>query len=151
MKPIAYSLQFRGHAARLHGDCVRLRLSAPSAALVTTIGAFGVRGRFDDVSGGEATLDAQLSLGRSRTVDRGTIDFGRGNTVRFRSRPPRLARSPDPHLEQGAVIREVEGGKGQFAGAEGLITSNFLISDTGDVTDNHFGLIFIRDDTERQS
>jgi hypothetical protein len=42
-------------------------------------------------------------------------------------------------------VREVEGGSGQFASAEGLITSNFLVSDTGEVTDNHFGVIFVHD------
>jgi hypothetical protein len=57
----------------------------------------------------------------------------------------RLAACPDPNLRQGTVVQEVEGGDGQFAGAEGLITSNFFVSDTGEVTDNHFGLIFVRD------
>ncbi len=57
----------------------------------------------------------------------------------------RLGSSPDPHLRHGSVVREVEGGDGQFAGAEGLITSNFFVSDTGEVTDNQFGLIFVRD------
>jgi hypothetical protein len=38
----------------------------------------------------------------------------------------------------------VESGEGQFAGASGLVTSNFTLSATGEVTDNHFGLIFVR-------
>ena len=38
----------------------------------------------------------------------------------------------------------VDGGEGQFAGASGYITSNFTLSDTGDVTDNQFGVIFVK-------
>jgi hypothetical protein len=38
----------------------------------------------------------------------------------------------------------VDGGEGQFAGANGIITSNFTLSATGEVTDNHFGVIFVR-------
>jgi len=37
---------------------------------------------------------------------------------------------------------QVDSGEGQFAGASGLITSNFSVSDTGDVVDHHFGLLF---------
>jgi hypothetical protein len=42
------------------------------------------------------------------------------------------------------VIWRVEGGEGQFAGASGLITSNFTIDEAGEVTDNHFGVIFVK-------
>jgi hypothetical protein len=37
----------------------------------------------------------------------------------------------------------VLGGTGQFAGATGRVTSNFVLSDTGELTDNQFGLIFL--------
>jgi hypothetical protein len=144
MKPITYSLQFRGQATPLRSNLLRLRLTAPSSALVTTVGAMGVRGRFNDVSGGEAFLHSELQLDEeSSFADRGTIEFGRGNTVRFRSIGGRLTHCPDPHLTHGAAIRQVEGGEGQFAESEGLITSNFFISDTGEVTENHFGVIFV--------
>jgi hypothetical protein len=38
----------------------------------------------------------------------------------------------------------VDSGEGQFQGATGYITSNFLVSDQGEVTDYHFGLIFLK-------
>ena len=38
----------------------------------------------------------------------------------------------------------VESGEGQFAGASGLITSNFTLSANGELIDNHFGVIFVR-------
>jgi hypothetical protein len=147
MTPITYSLQFRGRASSIAADRLRLRLTAPSSALVTSLGPNGVRGALEDVSGGDATLEAELSLHEQSTFDdAGTIEFGHGNSVRFRSLGiGRLATCPDPNLRHGAVVREVEGGDGQFAQAEGLITSNFLVSDTGEVTGNHFGLIFVHE------
>jgi hypothetical protein len=41
------------------------------------------------------------------------------------------------------VMWRVEGGEGQFAGANSLITSNFFVGEAREVTDNHFGVIFI--------
>jgi len=147
MKPIAYSLQFRGRASSVDSDRIRFRLTAPSTALVTRLGPHGVHGEFEDVSGGDATLEAELSLREQSTFDdAGTIEFGHGNSVRFRSVGlGRLVACPAPNLRHGTVVREVQGGDGQFARAEGLITSNFLVSDTGEVTDNHFGLIFVHE------
>ena len=145
MRPIAYSLQFRGRSTSPRSGRLHFSLSAPSTALVTTVGADGVHSVFEEVPGGEATFEGELALGEQSAFDDfGTIEFGRGNRLRFHSVGlGRLAASPDPHLRHGSVVREVEGGDGQFAGAEGVITSNFFVSDTGEVTDNQFGLIFV--------
>jgi hypothetical protein len=37
----------------------------------------------------------------------------------------------------------VKGGEGHFAGASGLITSNFFVGENFEVTDHHFGVIFV--------
>jgi hypothetical protein len=37
----------------------------------------------------------------------------------------------------------IESGEGQFAGASGLITSNFFVGAQGEVIDHHFGVIFV--------
>src|SRR5438093_2104411 len=148
MKPITYSLQFRGRATSAGSSTLRVRLTAPSSALVTTIGPEGVRSAFEEVAGGEAIFDAELVLDDARSTfhEAGTIAFGRGNIVRYRSvESGRLVGCPDRNLRHGAVVREVEGGEGQFAGAEGFITSSFLVSDTGEVTDNQLGLIFVHE------
>ena len=147
MKPLAYSLQFRGRATPAGLDLVRFTLAAPSSAVVTSMGPDGVCGTFEDVAGGEATFETELSLRRDETFDdAGTIEFGRNHRIRVRSvGTGRLLACPDPHLRHGTVVRKVAGGDGQFARAEGFITSNFIVSDTGEVTDNHFGLIFIHD------
>jgi hypothetical protein len=146
MKPITYSLQFRGRASPVGSERMRLRLTAPSSALVTSLGPDGVQSAVEEVAGGDAALDVELSLREQTFEDAGTIEFGHGNSVRFRSvGPGRLVKCPDRNLRHGTVVREVEGGNGQFERAEGLITSNFLVSDTGEVTDNHLGLIFVQE------
>jgi hypothetical protein len=125
-------------------------LWAPSSAVRTTVGPDGVSGGIEELPGAEARLESEFSFdGRSVFDGVGTIDFGDGHVLRFRSLGVGcLAPSPDPNLRHGASVREVEGGTGQFAGATGLITSNFFISDTGEVTDNDLGLIFVHERKE---
>jgi hypothetical protein len=48
-------------------------------------------------------------------------------------------------VQQGAVTWRIDGGDGQFAGAQGLITSNFLVGPNGEVTDHHLGVIYLDD------
>jgi len=46
-------------------------------------------------------------------------------------------------LQRGAVTWEVTEGRGQFAGATGLITSNFTVGSKGEVVDNHYVRLFL--------
>lgn len=73
----------------------------------------------------------------------GSINFGTRHVLRFHARDGRLEPTPDAHLRQGTATAEVEGGSGQFANASGRITSNFFLSDTGELTDHQLGLVFI--------
>ena len=147
MKPIVFSLQFRGRARPVGSDRLHLTLSAPSSAVISSVGAGGLRSVLEDVPGAEAKLETELSFDDGAAFDDvGLIEFGRGHVLNFRSVGLGcLWPSPEPNLRHGALVREVEGGAGQFAGARGLITSNFFISDTGEVTDNDLGLIFVHD------
>jgi hypothetical protein len=72
--------------------------------------------------------------------------------VRAQAQRGRRGVAPDGWDADAAAARSREG-TGCSHGREGLITSNFLVSDTGEVTDNHFGLIFVheRGRTERAS
>jgi hypothetical protein len=123
MKPTIYSMQFRGQAREVAPGVVR-----------------------KIAEGAETRLESDVSFSDETTFrEEGTIDFGDGNRVRFRTLGVGwLGLSPEPELRQGAVIWEVDGGNGRFEDAQGLITSNFLVSDTGDVTDNQFGVVFVR-------
>jgi hypothetical protein len=145
LKPIVYSLQFRGRITSLSSRVLEQRASAPSQVLVTTVDADGLAGRVEPGKGEEALLVSRLVLADDGSFDQsGTIEFAPGHVLNFRSvAAARLGSSPDPHLRHGAAVWEIEGGDGQFRGARGRITSNFFLSDTDELTDNHFGLIFV--------
>jgi len=121
------------------------RATAPSSVLATSVGERGLTGRFEADDGYEAVLESRLVLGDDGSFDEvGSIVVGPGNVIRFRTvGVGHLAPSPDPHLEHGTAMWEIEGGEGQFEGARGRITSNFFVSDTGELTDNHLGVIFV--------
>jgi len=141
-----YSLQLRGQAAEVAPGVLRAVTAAPSSALATTVGREGFEGRLELVEGDDARFESEVAFSDETTFrEEGTIDFGGGNRLRFRTVGVGwLGSSPEPELRHGAVIWEVDGGDGRFVGAQGLITSNFFVSDTGDVTGNHLGVIFVR-------
>jgi hypothetical protein len=145
LRPIVYSLQFRGRITSLSSRVLEQRASAPGQVLVTTVDAHGLAGRVEPGEGDEAVLVSRLVLADDGSFDQsGTIEFAPGHALAFRSvSAARLERSPDPHLRHGAAVWEIEGGEGQFRGAHGRITSNFFLSDTDELTDNHVGLIFV--------
>jgi hypothetical protein len=146
VEPAIYSLQFRGQADEVAPGVLRAVTSAPSSVLATTVGKGGFEGRFELVEGDDARFESEVAFTDETTFrEEGTIDFGGGNRLRFRTVGVGwLGPCPEPDLKHGAVIWEVDGGDGRFVGAQGLITSNFFVSDTGDVTDNHLGVIFVQ-------
>jgi len=98
-------------------------------------------------SGGKATFESEVTLaGESSFVESGSIAFGEGNhRLRFSTvGQGHLGSSADPKLKSGVVMWRIEKGEGQFANATGYITSNFTLSDAGEVTDHHFGVIFVQ-------
>jgi hypothetical protein len=145
LRPIVYSLQFRGRITSLSSRVLEGRATAPSQVLITTVDANGLAGRVEPGEGEEALFVSRLVLAEDGSFDQaGTIEFAPGHILAFRSvGAARLGRSPDPHLSHGAAVWEVEGGEGQFRGAHGRITSNFFVSDTNELTDNHYRLIFV--------
>ncbi|MBA3365099.1 MAG: hypothetical protein H0U03_04845 [Actinobacteria bacterium] len=145
MRSVAFSMQFRGHSNRLSPGVLTARATAPSSALVTEIDCDGVHGRLEAREGEEAHLECRLTfLDVVRFEEVGTISFGNGNTLRFRSAGTgTLATSADPGLRHGAAAWDVDGGAGVFAGASGRIVSNFLLSDSGELTDHQLGVLFL--------
>jgi hypothetical protein len=84
--------------------------------------------------------------GPQHFTETGSIAFGEGDHMLNFSTVGQgeLIPSADPKEMSGAVTWKVDSGEGQFQGATGYITSNFLVSDQGEVTDYHFGLIFLK-------
>jgi hypothetical protein len=105
---------------------------------------------------GPGILDAELSARGAHVATRlvfldeatfreeGTIDFGNGNTLRFRSLGRgRLELSPDGSVRHGTSVLEVDGGAGRYEGATGQITSNFVLSPNGEIRDEQVIVLFI--------
>jgi hypothetical protein len=142
----AFSIHFRGRSTRLSPGVLTAHATAPSCAFVTEIGEHGVHGRIEPSPGGEAHLECRLTfLDERRFEEVGTISFGNGNTLRFRTLGDgTLAPAGTDGLRHGAAAWTIDDGAGVFAGATGRIVSNFLLSDTGDLTDHQLGVLFLR-------
>jgi hypothetical protein len=147
MAQILYVMQFKGQAgpANEAGTVLKATTTAPSCSIATAVGADGVSGTVQPVSGGQAAFESTVTFASASSFqESGSVDFGNGHMLRFSTvGQGHLGGCADPKLKHGAVIWQVDGGEGQFAGASGLITSNFFVSDTGEVIDNHFGAIFV--------
>ena len=147
MKQIIYAMQFKGKAGPgASPNVMKASTSAPSTTLTTVIGAEGVQGKLEPAPGGKAEFESEVTItGETSFLEKGSIRFGDRNRLQFSTvEHGYLGDSADPKLKSGAVMWRVVGGEGQFAGATGYITSNFTLSDTGEVTDHHFGVIFVK-------
>jgi len=141
-------MQFIGNAAAMAGSpsVLKATTTASSCSITSTVGPEGVRGELRTTKGDKAIFESEVTL-------TGETSFRESGTIRFGDTPHRLhfstvgggsiGASADPRLKHGSVSWQLDSGEGQFAGASGLITSDFTISDTGEVIDNHFGLIFL--------
>jgi hypothetical protein len=145
MRHLAFSMQFRGHTTRLTPGVLTVRATAPSSALVTQVDSEGVHSHFEAREGEGAHLECRLTfLDDNRFEEVGTISFGNGNALRFRNAGMgALAACAEPGIRHGTAAWEIDGGAGVFEGATGRIVSNFLLSDTGDLTDNQLGVLFL--------
>ncbi len=139
-------MQFRGEATSSATGALSAAMTAPSCRLVTTIDADGVHGSFEPAPGEEATFRSRLFFADPSSHDeRGTLVFGGGHVLHVhRVGTGVLRTSSDPHLRHGTAMWEVERGEGQFEDASGRISSNFFVSDTGELTDNQVGVIFVK-------
>jgi hypothetical protein len=148
MAQILYTLQFKGKAAPANdaGTVLKATTTAPGCTITTVVGAGGVNGSVQPIGGAQARFESQVTFtGETSFQEEGTIIFGENQHRLYFSTVGQgyLEPSADPHLKHGSVIWKVERGEGQFAGATGLITSNFFVNSAGEVTDNHCGVIFV--------
>jgi hypothetical protein len=147
MKQVIYAMQFTGKATPTASpNVMKASTSSPSTTVTTIVSAAGVLGKIEPAAGGKAEFESEVTLnGETSFLEKGSIRFGDGSSLRFSTvERGYLGDSAEGGLKSGAVMWRVDGGEGQFAGASGYITSNFTLSDAGDVTDNHFGVIFVK-------
>lgn len=149
MRTLTYALRFEGEAMRvgLDGNVVLTLARAPGCTLTSRIEVDGVSGSLQPVLGGEATLESELTVtGQTTFQEAGRVGFGTaGHRFRFSTvGSGHFDQAAADGSRQGAAIWRVDGGEGQFAGATGLIVSNFVVTEVGQVIGHHLGVVFVR-------
>lgn len=147
MRELVFALEFRGHAGPAPGlpRRRRARSAAPSQVLQTVLGPEALQASREAVAGGSATLESEIERFADGSFEEwGTIRYGDLGGVSF-STVGRGVVGPSPLAgwHRGAVIWEVTAGDGRFAGAQGLITSNFTVSAEGEVVDDHVARFYL--------
>ena len=147
MRELVFALTFTGRAGAVPGSPAlrQARTSAPSQALRTVLAADGVESGIEHLAGETAVLESRVERrADGGFVEDGTISYGSAGTVSFVTvGTGTVGPSPLPGWQSGAVIWAVTGGVGRFAGARGLITSNFTVNGDGQVVDNHFARLHL--------
>jgi hypothetical protein len=94
--------------------------------------------------GPEAVLASQLAFATERSFrEEGTITFAGGRALRIATLGRGdLAATPDGALRHGTAVLTVEG-IGELSGARGRITSNFLVTEDGSLTDEQVVVLFL--------
>lgn len=128
MQRITYSQQLRG------------RLTAVGPGLIDV----ELTGTKQTPLGSGAVLTSQLAFVTEHSFqEEGTITFESGNVLQIATvGRGELSDSPDRGVRHGTAVLTVEG-VGSLAGARGRITSNFLVSNDGAVTDEQIVVLFI--------
>jgi hypothetical protein len=147
MPQIIYVLQFKGSAGEVPGQqgVMRAVTHAAAAQVTTSVGPDGVSGSIAALDGPGADFESEVRFtGETAFLESGTIWFGANHSLAFSTvRSGYLAPSPEAGVMAGSIIWKIDSGEGEFAGASGLITSNFTVDSAGNVVDNQFGVIFL--------
>jgi hypothetical protein len=159
MRQIIYTMQFNGQVTPVgtSPNVMKATTTAASCTWATVVGQDGLHSTLEPAAGDQAIFESEVTFlggfessdvtlaGEAGFKETGTITFGEGgHRLRFSTiGQGYLGPTAEPNLKQGAVVWQVDGGEGQFEGARGLITSNFTVSDSGEVTDHHMGVIFV--------
>ena len=145
MQQIVYAMRFRGEGAPADDGTMHAATKSPSTRITSSVGASGLTGQIDAADGGEATFVSVVKMtGETSFTETGTITFGEGNSFDFSTvGEGYMGPSAEAGVLHGVISWRIDSGTGQFAGATGLITSNFTFSDKGEVEDNQFGVIWL--------
>jgi hypothetical protein len=149
MDPIVLFLRYEGaptpvaHAPGVLG----VSLEAASCSISTEIGAKSVRSTYRKLAGGKASAETVLTLtGDGVFVESGTIKFGDGSTwLKFNTIGQGfLGAAAAKGVSAGCAVWRITEGGGQFKGATGHVTGNFIVDAKGVAYDNQVAVIFLK-------
>ena len=146
MKELVFALQFKGKAHPVEGVEGKLtaRTTAAGQVLRTVLTPKGVQARAESRPGPRATFQSEVEMtGAGTFMESGRITYGKAGGVTFKTAGHGVLGAGVGGLQRGAVIWEVTEGRGQFAGATGLITSNFTVGSKGEVVDNQYARLVL--------
>jgi hypothetical protein len=130
-------VEFSDQATPPAGEPPSLTVHGESTRVVPFEGDAPERAAFDS----SVTMTAETAFDES-----GTVTFGNErDRIRFTTLGEGyLGPAPEEGLLEGSVIWRVEEGEGRFAGARGLITSNFVMrAETGEVAEKQVISLFL--------
>ena len=123
MREILFAMELRGRAAPVEGRAATLRAQTSG------------RGP----AGETVNFASEVVLTGEHFHEAGTIEYaGRGQVTFETVGVGHIEPSPLSGTQWGAVIWRMTAGTGEFQGATGYTTSNFRVSATGEVVDNHY-------------
>lgn len=149
MPQITYVMKFTGTAAPSASDpnVVHVRTTGLSNVFTTHVTDRGVTGSLTADPEGAAFFESEVTMrGQNSFLENGTITFGDEGDHRLRFTTVGegvVGANTEAGQMQGCVLWRVEGGDGQFAGASGYVTSNFTMSQNGEVADYQVGVIWV--------
>ena len=147
MRELVFALEFRGRGGPEPGSTTkrRARTTAPSQALRTLMAPDGVSAAVEPLPGESAILESRVErFPDGSFVEDGTITYGTAGAVTFVTvGRGHVGQAPAAGWSHGVVMWRITGGDVRFAGAHGLITSNFTVSPDGLVTDDHFTRLYL--------
>jgi hypothetical protein len=149
VRELVFALEFRGRGGPVPGSTTKrqARTIAPSQAWRAVLGPGGVTAAVEPVVGEAAVLESRVERDPDGTfVEDGTITYGAAGSVTFDTvGRGHVGPAPDGRGSHGVVMWRITGGEGRFAGARGLITSNFTVTPDGLVTDDHVTRLYLPD------
>ena len=149
MRELVFALEFRGRGGPVPGSTTKrqARTIAPSQAWRAVLGPGGVTAAVEPVAGEAAVLESRVERDPDGTfVEDGTITYGAAGSGTFDTvGRGHVGPAPDGRGSHGVVMWRITGGEGRFAGARGLITSNFTVTPDGLVTDDHVTRLYLPD------
>jgi hypothetical protein len=129
--------EFADQATAPEGDPPALTVHGESTQIRALEGDAPARAEFDT----RVTMTGETSFDEHGTM---TFDGGTDGIVFTTLGEGYLGPSPEEGRLQGSVIWRIEEGEGRFAGATGLITSNFLMNaETGEVAEKQVISLFL--------